>query len=147
GVIDTIAFQTNILALNAAVEAARAGEQGKGFAVVASEVRALAQRASHAAREIRDLIDDTVRKIQSGAELADGAGQTMTEVVVSVKRVADIMSEITLANREQASGIEQINQAISQMDQVTQQNAALVVEAGAAAQTPHDQSNLLTPPR
>jgi methyl-accepting chemotaxis protein len=141
GVIDSIAFQTNILALNAAVEAARAGEQGKGFAVVASEVRALAQRSSNAAREIRDLIDDTVRKIQSGAELADGAGQTMTEVVVSVKRVADIMSEITLASREQASGIEQINQAISQMDQVTQQNAALVVEAGAAAQSLNDQMN------
>ncbi|MDY0309847.1 MAG: methyl-accepting chemotaxis protein, partial [Castellaniella sp.] len=141
GVIDSIAFQTNILALNAAVEAARAGEQGKGFAVVASEVRALAQRSSGAAKEIRDLIDSTVQKIQAGAELADGAGQTMTEVVSSVQRVADIMSEITLASREQASGIEQVNLAIGQMDQVTQQNAALVVEAGTAAQALNDQMN------
>ncbi|CAM5197013.1 Methyl-accepting chemotaxis protein I OS=Castellaniella defragrans (strain DSM / CCUG 39792/ 65Phen) OX=1437824 GN=BN940_10526 PE=4 SV=1 [Castellaniella denitrificans] len=141
GVIDSIAFQTNILALNAAVEAARAGEQGKGFAVVASEVRALAQRSSNAAKEIRGLIDSTVQKIQSGAELANGAGQTMTEVVSSVQRVADIMSEITLASREQASGIEQINLAIGQMDQVTQQNAALVVEAGTAAQSLNDQMN------
>jgi methyl-accepting chemotaxis protein len=141
GVIDSIAFQTNILALNAAVEAARAGEQGKGFAVVASEVRALAQRSSNAAKEIRGLIDSTVQRIQTGAELAEGAGQTMTEVVSSVRRVADIMSEITLASREQASGIEQINLAIGQMDQVTQQNAALVVEAGTAAQSLNDQMN------
>ena len=138
-VIDSIAFQTNILALNAAVEAARAGEQGKGFAVVASEVRALAQRSANAAHEIRSLIDTTVQKIRSGATLAVGAGQTMTEVVTSVKRVADIMGEITLASREQASGIEQINQAIAQMDQVTQQNAGLVVQAGEAAQSLNEQ--------
>ncbi|WP_368639128.1 methyl-accepting chemotaxis protein [Castellaniella ginsengisoli] len=141
GVIDSIAFQTNILALNAAVEAARAGEEGRGFAVVASEVRALAQRSSNAAKEIGSLIDDTVKKIQTGATLADGAGQTMSEIVSSVQRVADIMSEITLASREQASGIEQVNLAIGQMDQVTQQNAALVVEAGTAAQALNDQMN------
>ncbi|WP_323016897.1 methyl-accepting chemotaxis protein [Castellaniella sp.] len=141
GVIDSIAFQTNILALNAAVEAARAGEQGKGFAVVASEVRALAQRSANAAHEIRGLIDDTVQKIRAGATLADGAGQTMSDIVSSVKRVADIMGEITLASREQASGIEQINQAISQMDQVTQQNAGLVVQAGESAQALNDQMN------
>jgi len=141
GVIDSIAFQTNILALNAAVEAARAGEQGKGFAVVASEVRALAQRSANAAQEIRGLIDDTVQKIRSGATLAEGAGDTMTEVVTSVKRVADIMGEITLASREQASGIEQINQAIAQMDQVTQQNASLVVQAGESAQALNEQMN------
>ncbi|WP_322999475.1 methyl-accepting chemotaxis protein [Castellaniella sp.] len=140
-VIDSIAFQTNILALNAAVEAARAGEQGKGFAVVASEVRALAQRSASAAHEIRSLIDTTVQKIRSGASLAEGAGQTMSEIVTSVQRVADIMGEITLASREQASGIEQINQAIAQMDQVTQQNAGLVVQAGEAAQALNEQMN------
>ncbi|WP_345795915.1 methyl-accepting chemotaxis protein [Castellaniella sp. MT123] len=141
GVIDSIAFQTNILALNAAVEAARAGEQGKGFAVVATEVRALAQRSAGAAKEIRSLIDETVRRIHAGATLADGAGQTMSKVVTSVQQVADIMSEITLASREQASGIEQINLAIAQMDQVTQQNAGLVVQAGEAAQSLNQQMN------
>ncbi|CAM5780872.1 methyl-accepting chemotaxis protein [Castellaniella caeni] len=141
GTIDSIAFQTNILALNAAVEAARAGEQGKGFAVVASEVRALAQRSAAAAQEIRGLIDTTVQKIRTGATLADGAGQTMAEVVSSVKRVTDIMGEITLASREQATGIEQINLAITQMDQVTQQNAALVVQAGESAKALDAQMN------
>jgi len=133
GVIDGIAFQTNILALNAAVEAARAGEQGRGFAVVAAEVRNLAKRSAAAAKEIKGLIDDSVRKVQAGSELVGEAGQTMQEIVGSVKRVTDIMGEITSASQEQTSGIEQINQAITQMDQVTQQNAALVEEANAAA--------------
>lgn len=143
-VIDGIAFQTNILALNAAVEAARAGEQGKGFAVVASEVRSLAQRSSSAAREIKILIDDSVDKIHGGAQQANSAGQTMSEIVDSVQRVTDIMAEITLAGREQASGIEQINLAVGQMDQVTQQNAGLVVEAGAAAHALREQMEGLT---
>ncbi|WP_426173463.1 methyl-accepting chemotaxis protein [Massilia sp. TWR1-2-2] len=135
GVIDGIAFQTNILALNAAVEAARAGEQGRGFAVVASEVRSLAQRSAAAAKEIKSLIGDSVAKVDTGARLVEQAGITMDEIVDSVKRVADIMGEITSASQEQTSGIEQINQAISQMDQVTQQNAALVEEAAAAAES------------
>ena len=132
-VIDGIAFQTNILALNAAVEAARAGEQGRGFAVVASEVRNLAQRSASAAKEIKMLINDSVEKVDLGTRLVDQAGVTMQEVVESVRRVSDIISEITTAGAEQSSGIDQINNAIIQMDQVTQQNAALVEEAAAAA--------------
>ncbi|MYM31876.1 HAMP domain-containing protein [Duganella sp. CY15W] len=142
-VIDGIAFQTNILALNAAVEAARAGEQGRGFAVVASEVRTLAQRSAGAAREIKTLIDDSVDKVAAGAQLVDLAGSTMDEVQDSVRRVTAIVGEITLANHEQTSGIEQINIAISQMDQVTQQNAALVEEAAAAAAAMQDQAGEL----
>ncbi len=144
GVIDGIAFQTNILALNAAVEAARAGEQGRGFAVVASEVRNLAQRSAAAAKEIKTLIGDSVEKVDIGAKLVDQAGTTMNEIVESVKRVTDIMSEIAAASQEQTSGIEQINQAISQMDQVTQQNAALVEEAAAAAESMQDQAGALS---
>ena len=139
-VIDGIAFQTNILALNAAVEAARAGEQGRGFAVVASEVRNLAQRSAAAAKEIKTLIGDSVEKVEIGAKLVDQAGATMDEIVESVKRVTDIMGEITAASQEQTSGIEQINQAITQMDEVTQQNAALVEEAAAAAESLQDQA-------
>jgi methyl-accepting chemotaxis protein len=133
GVIDGIAFQTNILALNAAVEAARAGEQGRGFAVVASEVRNLAQRSAGAAKEIKELIVDSVEKVEAGSKLVNQAGATMDEIVASVKRVTDIVGEITAAGHEQEVGIEQINKAISQMDTVTQQNAALVEEAAAAA--------------
>jgi aerotaxis receptor len=143
GVIDGIAFQTNILALNAAVEAARAGEQGKGFAVVAAEVRNLAQRSASAAREIKGLIDDSVGKVGAGSVLVGEAGKTMEEIVGSVRRVTDIMGEITTASQEQTSGIEQINQAITQMDQVTQQNAALVEEASAAAQSLQEQAESL----
>jgi methyl-accepting chemotaxis protein len=144
GVIDGIAFQTNILALNAAVEAARAGEQGRGFAVVASEVRNLAQRSGSAAKEIKSLIEDSVGKVDAGGQLVDEAGKTMGEIVSSVKRVTDIMSEIAAASQEQSSGIEQVNQAITQMDQVTQQNAALVEEAAAAAESLQDQAAKLT---
>ena len=133
GVIDGIAFQTNILALNAAVEAARAGEQGRGFAVVASEVRNLAQRSAAAAKEIKGLIGDSVAKVDDGAKLVDEAGSTMEEIVTSVKRVTDIMAEISLASQEQSAGIEQVNQAIGQMDETTQQNATLVEQAGTAA--------------
>ena len=143
-VIDGIAFQTNILALNAAVEAARAGEQGRGFAVVASEVRSLAQRSAAAAKEIKGLIDDSVGKVEAGSRQVAEAGQTMEEIVASVSRVTDIMGEITAASQEQTTGIEQINQAISQMDQVTQQNAALVEEAAAAAASLQEQAGGLS---
>jgi len=139
-VIEGIAFQTNILALNAAVEAARAGEQGRGFAVVAGEVRNLAQRSAAAAKEIKGLIDDSVDKVDSGSRQVDQAGQTMNEIVQAVKRVTDIMSEISAASMEQSSGIEQVNQAITQMDGVTQQNAALVEEATAAAMVMQEQA-------
>jgi len=140
-VIDGIAFQTNILALNAAVEAARAGEQGRGFAVVASEVRSLAHRSASAAKEIKQLIDDSVSKVDTGSRLVDQAGVMMEEIVNSVKRVTDIMGEITSASIEQEAGIEQINQAITEMDTVTQQNAALVEEAAAAAASLQDQAS------
>ncbi|MCC4633954.1 methyl-accepting chemotaxis protein [Xanthomonas dyei] len=143
-VIDGIAFQTNILALNAAVEAARAGEQGRGFAVVASEVRTLAQRSSGAAKEIKDLIDDSVHRVAEGSALVHTAGKTMSEVVASVQRVTDIMGEISAASQEQSAGIEQVNQTITQMDETTQQNAALVEEATAAARALEEQAVGLT---
>jgi len=143
GVIDGIAFQTNILALNAAVEAARAGEQGRGFAVVASEVRNLAQRSAAAAKEIKTLIGDSVEKVERGSKLVGQAGVTMDEVVASVKRVTDIMSEIANASAEQSAGIEQVNMSIIEMDSMTQQNAALVEEAAAAAQSLQDQAGEL----
>ncbi len=142
-VIDGIAFQTNILALNAAVEAARAGEQGRGFAVVAAEVRNLAQRSAAAAKEIKALIGDSVEKVDAGARLVDQAGATMDEIVASVKRVSDIIAEISVASAEQTNGIEQINVAIMQMDQVTQRNAALVEEAAAAADAMQHQGSVL----
>ena len=140
GVIDGIAFQTNILALNAAVEAARAGEQGRGFAVVATEVRNLAQLSSQAARENKALIEESVQQVNGGSRLVEQAGSTMQEVVDSVRRVTDIMAEISSASAEQSMGIDQVNQAIAQMDQVTQQNAALVEEAAAAAESMQDQA-------
>jgi methyl-accepting chemotaxis protein len=139
-VIDGIAFQTNILALNAAVEAARAGEHGRGFAVVATEVRTLAQRAGGAAKEIRTLIDDSVRRVSAGTELVDHAGRTMQDIVGSVQRVTDIMADIAMASAAQSAGIEQVNQAIRQMDQDTQHNAAMVEEAAATADALQDQS-------
>jgi methyl-accepting chemotaxis protein len=144
GVIDGIAFQTNILALNAAVEAARAGEQGRGFAVVASEVRNLAQRSASAAKEIKGLITDSVAQVETGSKLVHQAGKTMDEVVASVKKVSDIVAEITNAGKEQEVGIEQINQAISEMDTVTQQNAALVEQAAAASASMQEQAENLS---
>ena len=143
GVIDGIAFQTNILALNAAVEAARAGEQGRGFAVVASEVRSLAQRSAQAAREIKSLIADSVTKVESGCSLVGDAGVTMQEVVAQVRRVTDLIGEITAATLEQSSGIGQVNQAVGQLDRMTQQNAALVEQSAAAAQALKEQADRL----
>ncbi|GJH11562.1 cache domain-containing protein [Caballeronia novacaledonica] len=143
GVIDGIAFQTNILALNAAVEAARAGEQGRGFAVVAAEVRSLAQRSATAAKEIKALIETSTQTVQQGASLVTNAGATMTEIVQSVRRVNEILDEISHASHEQSAGIEQVNRAVVEMDQVTQQNAALVEEAAAAAHSLKDQVDVL----
>jgi methyl-accepting chemotaxis protein-1 (serine sensor receptor) len=144
GVIEGIAFQTNILALNAAVEAARAGEQGRGFAVVASEVRSLAQRSAGAAKEIKGLIDESTARVQSGAQLVERSGATMKEIVTAIARVSSIMGEIAAAATEQSTGIDQVNLAIAQMDEVTQQNAALVEEAAAAASSLEDQARRLT---
>jgi len=143
-VIDGIAFQTNILALNAAVEAARAGEQGRGFAVVATEVRSLAQRSATAAKEIKALIEDSVGRVRNGTKLVEGAGETMEEIAVSVKRVTDIMSEIAAASQQQLAGIEQVSNAIAQMEHVVQQNAALVEESAAAAENMSGQAEVLT---
>ena len=142
-VIDSIAFQTNILALNAAVEAARAGEQGRGFAVVATEVRGLAQRSASAAKEIKTLINASVERVEQGSQLADRAGVTMREVVASIQRVTDIVAEISAASSEQSSGVTQIGDAVSQMDQTTQQNAALVEESAAAAESLKNQAHRL----
>ncbi|MFZ2824842.1 methyl-accepting chemotaxis protein, partial [Hydrogenophaga sp.] len=143
GVIDGIAFQTNILALNAAVEAARAGEQGRGFAVVAAEVRNLAQRSAEAAKEIKGLIGASVDKVDAGTRLVADAGQTMSEIVGSVQRVSDIIGEITAASGEQSDGIGQVNVAVTQLDQMTQQNAALVEESAAAAESLREQASKL----
>lgn len=143
GVIDAIAFQTNLLALNAAVEAARAGEQGRGFAVVASEVRTLAQRSAAAAKEIKELINDSVTKVKAGSQLVNDSGRSLNDITESIKKVGDIIAEIAAASSEQARGIEQVNNAVSQMDQTTQQNAALVEEAASASKLVHDQSQAL----
>jgi methyl-accepting chemotaxis protein len=143
GVIDGIAFQTNILALNAAVEAARAGEQGRGFAVVASEVRSLAQRSAAAAKEIKALIGDSVARVEAGTKQVDAAGRTMDEIVESVRKVSDLIAEIAAASREQSSGIGQINTAVAQMEQVVQQNASLVEEASAATESMKEQAAML----
>ncbi|HEU5137820.1 MAG TPA: methyl-accepting chemotaxis protein, partial [Steroidobacteraceae bacterium] len=143
GVIDEIAFQTNLLALNAAVEAARAGEQGRGFAVVATEVRNLAGRSATAAKEIKALILDSVTRVDAGARLVDESGKTLEDIVSAVKKVTDIVAEIAAASREQSSGIEQVNKAVMQMDQTTQQNAALVEEASAASRAIVEQAQSL----
>jgi len=143
GTIDGIAFQTNILALNAAVEAARAGEQGRGFAVVASEVRSLAQRSAEAAKEIKTLIGASVERVDSGTRQVQDAGTTMNEIVASVQRVTDVIGEISAATQEQSKGIDQINSAVTHLDQMTQQNAALVEEAASAAESLKDQSSRL----
>jgi methyl-accepting chemotaxis protein len=144
GVIDGIAFQTNILALNAAVEAARAGEQGRGFAVVASEVRGLAQRSAQAAKEIKGLIGTSVDKVEAGSRLVGDAGTTMSDIVASVRRVSDVIAEISQAASEQTQGLGQINIAIGQLDTMTQQNASLVEESAAAAESMREQSVRLT---
>ena len=144
GVIDGIAFQTNILALNAAVEAARAGEQGRGFAVVASEVRNLAQRSANAAKEIKALIGESVEKVETGSRLVDDAGRSMQDIVAQVKRVTDLIAEISAASVEQTQGIGQVGDAVNQLDQVTQQNAALVEESAAAAESLKQQAARLS---
>ena len=144
GVIDSIAFQTNILALNAAVEAARAGEQGRGFAVVASEVRALAKRSADAAKEIKQLITTSVDNVQSGSQQVELAGKSMNEIVASVRRVSDLIGEITASSTEQRDGINQVNQAVTNLDQMTQQNAALVEESSAAALSMQAQAQRLS---
>jgi methyl-accepting chemotaxis protein len=143
GVIDGIAFQTNILALNAAVEAARAGEQGRGFAVVAGEVRSLAQRSAEAAREIKGLIGSSVDKVEAGAKLVGSAGSTMNEIVESVRRVNEVIGEISVAAGEQKQGIGEVNQAVGRLDQMTQQNAALVEQSAAAAESLREQARRL----
>jgi methyl-accepting chemotaxis protein len=144
GVIDEIAFQTNLLALNAAVEAARAGEQGRGFAVVASEVRNLAQRSATAAREIKDLIQDSVAKVEDGSKLVDESGKHLQDIVAAAKKVADIIVEISEANSQQANGLDQVNAAIMQMDEVTQQNAAMAEETSSVAASMKEQARELT---
>jgi methyl-accepting chemotaxis protein len=144
GVIDGIAFQTNILALNAAVEAARAGEQGRGFAVVASEVRSLAQRSADAAREIKTLIGASTERVESGTRLVADAGQTMREVVASIRRVSDLMSEVNASSRDQSVGVDQVGGEVTQLDQMTQQNAALVEQSAAATESLRDQASRLT---